>query len=228
MWVFRLKGALHKARCFVRGDLQFPLRDYNPDDVYAPVASHEAIRIMFSLAASEGLVVEGGDFCNAYLYGDINIPIIMQQHTDSTGIEERPGFVCKLQKSMYGLKQAGQIWGSVLASTLQSWGCQQSIIDPRVFFKQYGKEYNIIIVVVDDMSFVSNSTRLLDHVKKRLHATFDVKLFGSFTSFIGWEIQQCHGSIAISQTAYIERILTKYGFLNDNGVYAPLPANANL
>ena len=73
-WVFRLKpmdtdgkSFLHKARCCVPGDLQFPGLDFDPNSVYAPVASHESIRMLLSIAAENGLIVEGGDVCNAYL-----------------------------------------------------------------------------------------------------------------------------------------------------------------
>lgn len=93
-WVFRLKpldnsgcSFLHKARCCIRGDFQNPGIDFDPSNIYAPVASHEAIRTLLAIAAANGLIVEGGDVSNAYLYGDIDVPIFMEQPTDSTGIQ---------------------------------------------------------------------------------------------------------------------------------------------
>ena len=69
---------------------------------------------------------------------------------------------------------------------------------------------------------------VLDHLEKRRQSTIDVKFFDILISFTGREISQCRGSITIPQTGYTERTLTKYNLLNANGVYTPLPTNANL
>ena len=61
------------------------------------------------MAARDGFIVEGGDISNACLYGNLNTPIIMEQPTDSSCQPAKPGYVCLLQKSMCGLKQAEQI-----------------------------------------------------------------------------------------------------------------------
>lgn len=91
-WVFRLKPLdieglefLHKARCCIRGDKQQPHIDFDPHSTYTPVASHEAIRLLLAYAAGEQHIIEGADIGNAYLYGDLNLPIIMAQPTDSSG-----------------------------------------------------------------------------------------------------------------------------------------------
>lgn len=126
-WVFRFKPLdpkentlLHKARCVVRGDMQNLGLDLNPEELYEPVASRESIRMLLAISAHDGHIVEGGDVCNAYLYGGIDIPIHIEQPTNSTRIEEAPGYVCKLIKSTYGLKQAREIWGSLFVTTIIS------------------------------------------------------------------------------------------------------------
>ena len=85
-WVFRLKPLdkdgktfLHKARCVIRGDKQKAYIDYDPHNVYAPVACHEAIRILLAYSAAKNLLIEGADISNAYLYGKLDIPIVMMQ-----------------------------------------------------------------------------------------------------------------------------------------------------
>lgn len=148
---------MHKARCVVRGDLQSPGVYFGPGNLYAPVASHEAIRIIHAIAAAFGQLVEGGYVSNAYLYGKMDVSMIIDQLTDSSGTKERPMYAYLLLKSMYGTKQARNIWGSLLVTTLTTWGFQQSNIEPRVFIKCSGQEFVIIVIVVDDMKFVSNS-----------------------------------------------------------------------
>lgn len=127
-WFFRLKSLdteansfLHKALCMVRGD-QPNLGVYIiPESLYAPDASPDAILMIWAIFAAEGLVVEGGDMINACLHGDIEIPIIVEQPTDSTGIQEIPGHVRVLKKSICGTKQAEKFWdhcGSLLVKVL--------------------------------------------------------------------------------------------------------------
>lgn len=153
-----------------------------------PVASHKEIRLLLAIASSEILIVEGGDVSNAYLYGKIDIPVVIEQPTDSSGKEAVPGHVCELLQSMYGIKQAGEIWGSLLCEPLLNWGFTRSAVDPRIFFKVAGSEFIMLVIVVDDLTFTSNSVRLLDYFKQRLRGSSDVKLFGPLKSLVGWEI----------------------------------------
>ena len=126
---------------------------------------------------------------------------------------------------MYGLKQAGEIWSSVLVTSLLSWKFKQSNIDPRVFLKKEGNQFVIIVTVVDDMMFVSNSPNMLETVKTKLRESFDVKFFGTLSSFIGWEIEQGNGYIRISQSRYTDETLTKHGLERANRAWTPLPSN---
>ena len=116
-WVYKLKQIdsegkefLEKARCCLRGDRQRPYVDYNADALYAPVASHESIRSLLAVTAGEReKMLEGADIYDAYFYGELDLPIIMHQPTDSIQKPPKPGFVCELVKSLYGTKQAGEI-----------------------------------------------------------------------------------------------------------------------
>jgi len=65
--------------------------------------------MFFALAPNQILVVEGGDLANTYLYGNLDIDNFIEQPTDSTGITEKPGYIFRLLKSMYGLRQAGKM-----------------------------------------------------------------------------------------------------------------------
>lgn len=112
-WVFRLNPLdvlrcylLHETRCVVHGDYQDPHFDFDPNATYAPVAPHESMRLLHALAAQENLIVEGGDASNAYLYGKIDFPILMEQPADSSFREAKTDHVCELLRSTYGLRQA--------------------------------------------------------------------------------------------------------------------------
>lgn len=186
------------------------------------------MRALLDFAAQEGFLIEGGDVSHAYLHGNIDVPIIMEQPTDSSGTQRYPGKVCLLKKSMYGLRQAGVIWGSILVDALLTWGFQKSNIDHRVFLKSEQDMFVVILIVVDDMLFVSNSNHLLNYVKNKLGSSFDVKLFGNLRTFIGWEINHQPDGIVITQPRYTTTLLAKNGLLNANGAWTPLSSSANL
>lgn len=92
----------------------------------------------------------------------------MNQLTDSTGVETIPGFICLLKKAIYGLKQAGEIWGSVLFHTLVSLEFKVSSFDKRVQFLHIEEKFVILAVVVDDIKFATNSWDLLTYAKQAL------------------------------------------------------------
>lgn len=111
---------LEKARWIVSGVFQEAELDYDPYDIYAQVATHEAIIILLTVAVAvdQDLIIKGGDVSSAYLYGDIDCEVYMEQPTDCTGVTEKRGFVWKLNKLIYELRQARHIWGSLLLRKL--------------------------------------------------------------------------------------------------------------
>lgn len=234
-WVFRKKVIdaegrqfLCKARCVARGDQQEAGLDFNPETLYAPVAAHESIRLILAFAASTNLILEGGDISNAYLYGNLDVPIYMDQPTNSSRCIQKPYHVCQLLKAMYGAKQAANIWGSVLHDSLISWKFTVSNFDARVYFLKHADSFIIIAIVVDDMAFATNARDMLENLKTKLRAKFDVKLFGQLSSFIGWSITRSDLGMKVTQTPYIERLMQKYGLSEAKHVLTPLPTNADL
>lgn len=69
----------------------------DPESLYARVASHDAIRVIFAFSAACDLILEGGDVGNAYIYGDIDFEVIQEQPTNSNGKEAMPKHLCFLQ-----------------------------------------------------------------------------------------------------------------------------------
>lgn len=112
--------------------------------------------------------------------------------------------------------------------TLLNWGFKISDIDRRLFFVQSGTEFIIILVVVDDMKFVSNSSSLMTDMNTRLSTKFNIKFFGRLQTFIGWEISHCENGITVTQNRYAKDILEKCGLNHCNAVWTPLPTEADL
>ena len=84
-------------------------------------------------------------------------------------------------------------------------------------------EFLTIAIVADDSSFLSSSTELPNHLKKKLATNFDLKLFGRLESFIGWNIHQTDDGISSNQHGYILQMLNIYRIGNANSVKTPQP-----
>lgn len=116
---------LYKEKCTLRGDLQESFQDYDPENVYALVAAHETIRMLFSIETGKYIILEGFDISKAYLDGYMDVRIVMEQITDYSGHLAVLDHYCILEKSLYGAKQAGGIWGTLLHEKLTNWGFHQ-------------------------------------------------------------------------------------------------------
>ena len=106
-WAYRAKQIdmmaslfIFKASLNLRGDLQIKGIEFDPYMLYAPVAAHEAIRMLFSVSAAFGLLLERSDVESAYKFGTMDFPLIMEQLTDATGVEQPPVCVFLLIQSL--------------------------------------------------------------------------------------------------------------------------------
>ena len=133
-WVFDVKrkpdGSLikFKARQVAKGFSQIEVVDYSA--VFAPVARSGSIRTVLSLAASQNMKMMQFDVCTAFLYGDLEEEIYMEQ---PDGYSDGTDRVCLLQKGLYGLKQASRQWNLRFNSFLEKHGLKRSSADPCVY-----------------------------------------------------------------------------------------------
>ena len=131
--------------------------------------------------------------------------------------------VCKLKKSIYGLKQSPRCWNSALDVYLKQIGFTQSNSDPCIYFKDAGGEKVYMGVYVDDIVLAARTDKVLQQVKSDLATKFDIKDIGKLHYFLGMSIIQdddCK-SVWIGQPGYTEKILTKYNMQNCNPVSTP-------
>ncbi len=106
--------------------------------------------------------------------------------------------------------------------SLLQWSFEFSKFDERIYFFRQGDEFVILVIAVDDLAFASNSTKLMNHVKKRLAANFDVKLFGQLTSFLGWSVSRSEKGIKTNQSGSVRQILKDHGIQSASAVKTPL------
>ncbi|KAH9722428.1 hypothetical protein KPL70_006731 [Citrus sinensis] len=186
-WVFRRKynndGSLQtfKARLVAKGFKQRNGIDYF--DTYAPVARLTSIRVLFAIASLNNLYVHQMDVKTAFLNGDLDEEIYMEQPEGFVlpGNEKK---VCKLIKSLYGLKQAPKQWHEKFDSVILSHGFKHNNADKCVYFK-YTNDFGVIICLyVDDLLIFGTNMQGVDDTKKYLTSQFKMKDLGEVDTIL--------------------------------------------
>jgi hypothetical protein len=203
----------YKVRLVACGYSQKFGRDF--DETYAPTASFKSFCTIMQLAAMEDWIVKGIDVENAYLEAPIDKDIYMYLPQECYKRENGKPVKVKLLKSLYGLKQAGELWFQLLRSEIINLGYTQCLYD-RCIYKKIDPETGAkayIIVYVDDIIFTGSNTIAVDDDMDRLGESFTkISDLGEITRYIGIDIERdrVNHSISISQVPYIESYLTEY------------------
>lgn len=134
-WVYKLKvdadGLVerHKARLAAQGFSQKFGVDY--DETFSPVVRYESFRTMVTLAVQHGLMLHQMDVTTAFLNGYLEEEVFMKQ-PEGFIAKGQEHLVCKLKRSIYGLKQSPRCWNSALDSQLKTMGFAQTSSDPSL------------------------------------------------------------------------------------------------
>ncbi|XP_019054873.1 PREDICTED: uncharacterized protein LOC109115371 [Nelumbo nucifera] len=139
-----------------------------------------------------------------------------------------PSKVCRLTKSLYGLKQASRQWNQKLTDALLSQGFTQAVFDTSLFTKQTGSHFLALLTYVDDIILASDNIDLINKVKKFLHDTFKIKDLGQLKFFLGLEVARSTTSINLSQRKYVIDLLEETCFINSKPVSNPMITSQKL
>ncbi|KAL0448993.1 UNVERIFIED_CONTAM: Retrovirus-related Pol polyprotein from transposon TNT 1-94 [Sesamum latifolium] len=164
------------------------------------------------------------DVNNAFLHGYLDEEIYMQP---PKGYSVQPSHVCKLLKSLYGLKQASRQWNQEFTSKLLSFGFSQSAHDRCFFVKGSGDDFIAVLVYVDDVLVTSPSSILIAEVKAYLDKLFTMKDLGLASYFLGLQIARSSGT-SLTQAKYIQDILLDIGLQHAKAATTPLPQGTKL
>lgn len=221
-WVFKVKrrtdGTVDrfKARLVARGFRQKLGMNYT--ETFSPVVRFDSIRIILSIAASKAMHMRQFDVKTAFLYSEIDTEIYMKQ---PEGFEDGTKKVCKLKKSIYGLKQASRLWNKRFTSVLNKFGLTETSADPCVFVNNKGEFLTILAIHVDDGLIISESMEVINLLMSDLEQEFEITT-SSVNHYLGLQIEQFKdGSIFLNQEAYARAVLERYNMENTNAVAIP-------
>ncbi|XP_019168865.1 PREDICTED: uncharacterized protein LOC109164771 [Ipomoea nil] len=141
---------------------------------------------------------------------------------------DKPNQVCKLLRSLYGLKQASRQWNAKLTTALTKEGFQQSKADPSLFTRGHDASFIALLVYVDDIIVTSANMSLIHELKVFLDSVFKIKDLGSLGYFLGIEAQLTENGLNICQRKYALDILEESGFTHSKPVSTPMIQNQHL
>lgn len=231
-WVFKVKhdknGQVEKfkARLVAKGFSQKYGIDY--DETFAPVVKFSSIRALLAFGIQHGMLIHQMDVVTAFLYGHLNEEIYMEQPPGYVKSNKRD-LVCKLNKSLYGLKQSPRCWNETISNYLESCGFVACQADPCVFIRKK-KEIAIVAVYVDDLIIMTRDSHDLKMVKENLAVRFKMKDLGELHYCLGINIKidEQRRWIQLSQKQYIMKLLQKYGLETAKPVSTPVDPNVKL
>ncbi|KAJ9707125.1 hypothetical protein PVL29_002217 [Vitis rotundifolia] len=231
-WVYAVKvgpdGQVDrlKARLVAKGYTQVYGSDYG--DTFSPVAKIASVRLLLSMAAMCSWPLYQLDIKNAFLHGDLAEEVYMEQPPGFVAQGES-GLVCRLRRSLYGLKQSPRAWFGRFSSVVQEFGMLRSTADHSVFYHHNSLGQCIYLVVyVDDIVISGSDQDGIQKLKQHLFTHFQTKDLGKLKYFLGIEIAQSSSGVVLSQRKYALDILEETGMLDCKPVDTPMDPNVKL
>ncbi|GJY89272.1 putative ribonuclease H-like domain-containing protein [Tanacetum coccineum] len=209
----------NKARLVAQGHRQEEGIDY--DEVFAPVARIEAIRLFLAFASFMGFIVYQMDVKSAFLYGTIDEEVYVSQPPGFVD-PDHPTKVYKVVKALYGLHQAPRAWYATLSTFLEKHGYKRGTIDKTLFIRRNKKDIMLVQVYVDDIIFGSTNKSWCDEFEALMQSRFQMSSMGELTFFLGLQVKQNKGGIFISQDKYVAEILKKFDLVNVKAAITPM------
>ncbi|GJW84275.1 retrovirus-related pol polyprotein from transposon TNT 1-94 [Tanacetum coccineum] len=234
-WPFKIKTGLSgsdivrfKTRLVAKRYSQKEGIDYN--EIFSPVVRHTSIHVLLSLLAHHDLKLEKFRCKDCISSRCLEEEICMSQ-PEGFVVQGKEDYVCKLRKSLYGLKQSPRQWYKRFDSLMVKHGFSRSAYDCCVYHKKAVPGSLIyLLLYVDDMLVAAKDMEEVKKLKILLNTEFDMKDLGEARKILGMEIirDRKHGKLFLSQKSYIEKIISRFDMSSAKSVNTPSSANFRL
>jgi hypothetical protein len=173
----------------VKGFKQIHGIDY--DETFSPVVMLKSVQILLVIAAYFDYEIWQMDVKIVFLNGNLTNNVYMTQpegFVDTKYTEK----ICKLHKSIYGLKQASRSWNLIFDEVIKGFGFIKNVEEPCVYKKVGGSAVVFLVLYVDDILLIGNDILIMEAIKSSLKKSLSIRLIG------------------LSHNAYIDKILNRF------------------
>lgn len=229
-WVFKIKRnesgevTRYKARLVARGFSQRKGFDYN--ETYAPVARLTSLRIIFAIAVHDGMHIHQMDVKTAFLNGSLTEDIYMKQPDGFA----KGDLVCKLQRSIYGLRQSARQWYERFDIFIMSLGFVRTTSDKCLYVRIIGMSRIYCLIYVDDAILVGDDPTAICEIKRKFTDEFEMNDVGELKTFLGMRVNFDIelGVLKLSQERYLKNLLDRFGMAECKSIGTPMETDLRL
>jgi hypothetical protein len=217
-WVYVIKKdengrpIKYKARFVAKGFSQVYGKDYL--ELFSPVSTPTSIRTLFCISAYLKWKVHCMDVNNAFLNAPVMEELYVEQPEGYT-VKGPNGedLVCKVVKSLYGLKQSPRNWNGLIDEWMKEFGLNVSDVDPCLYVQGKGEDALVVMLWVDDLLIAAKDLAKIESFKRAISSRFKMKDQGPLKGILGMSAahDEESGTIVMSQKAYMESMLARYG-----------------
>lgn len=227
-WVFARKTdntgetIRYKARLVAKGFSQRPGIDFTL--TFSPVARYSSLRFILAIAADMDLEITQMDAVSAFLNGPLREEVFMEQPPH---FNDGSNKVCRLKRSIYGLKQSSRNWNKILNNVLAEFGLKRTISDQCVYVSKTPTSFMMVLVWVDDVLIAFNDAGEEERLRAMLSSRFQMKYLGNVEVILGVNITSNREkrTISIDQAKYINQLLERFKMTECNPISTPMDVN---
>ena len=195
--------------------------DVDYSDTFSPVAKMTYVQLFISLSATYNWDLHQFDIKNVFLHGDLQEEVYMEQSSRFVAQGEI-GKVCRLQKSLYGLKQSPRAWFGKFNQAIEEFDMQKSKSDHSVFYKNSSSGIILLVVYVNNIVITGSDSKGISSLKSLLQIQFHAKDLWMLRYFLGIEVMRSKHGIFLSQRKYVFDLLSKTRKLGVKSCSSPM------
>ena len=216
-----------KARYVAKGFKQ--IEGIENSDTFAPTSKPETFKILLALSAIENFFLKQMDVKAAYLNPKIDEEVYLEQPKGFEKLDNNGNkLVCKLKKSICGLKQAAKNWYQELSTLLFQQGFERSKHDYCLFLKNKENDKLYVLTWDDDLVIAGNSQSEIDKLKSSLESKFEMDDRRDLEWFLGMRILKTEKGINLDQEKYTQHILEQFNMQDCKPSKTPAEKNLKL
>ena len=231
-WIYKIKtrsdGTVdcYKARLVARGFTQEYGIDY--EETFAPIARLSSVRTLIAISAARRWPLFQMDVKNVFLNGELAEEVYMKLPLSYSQPPGFPNRVCRLQRTLYGLKQDPRAWFEKFSSTISQHGFSGSSFDTALFLRRSDHGTTILLLYVNDMIITGDDMQGIQDLKLFLGSQFEMKDLGPLNYFLGIEVSSSVDGYYLTQAKYTSDLISRANITDSKIVDTPIEYNYRL